>query len=248
MPILDSVNTCGLGVKEMCDFSIRPLLENSCLGNGTHQVWFQHHLIPHKDRLLPDPVLVVVGWQNDWLVLQKCTGRSWTAWVSNTDGFHETTATASGWRRKWLLPSPQSLKESTNLEPPSNKIRTDMKKLHSSSSCYVTASKPDGAESGSEIKSLVHSVTFLSPVWALWTYSEAKTQQRCCMDNSLVTLATVLLAGTKTAEGQKWNFFTDVFILLSLFFLETFLEDCMLVLFSVLTFYLHVLLINKRKF
>lgn len=72
---MDSANTCGLGVKEMCDFSIRALLENSYLGNGTHQVWFQHHLIPHKDRLLPDSVLVVVGWQNDRLVLQKCTGR-----------------------------------------------------------------------------------------------------------------------------------------------------------------------------
>lgn len=75
MPILDTEYICGFGVKEMFNCSIRAVLESSYLDNGTHQLWFQYHLIPHKDRLLPDTVVMVVGWQNDQLDLQKCTGR-----------------------------------------------------------------------------------------------------------------------------------------------------------------------------
>lgn len=36
-------------------------------------MWFQHHIIPHKDRLQPD---MVFEWQNDQLVLQKHTENS----------------------------------------------------------------------------------------------------------------------------------------------------------------------------
>lgn len=69
-----------------------------------------------------------------------------------------------------------------------------------------------------------------------------KTLQRCCIDNSFVTLGRAPLADAETAGGQKRNFLIDVSYLLSCFVLEMFLESCMLKLFHVLTFHFHVLL------
>lgn len=101
MPILDSAYICGLGVKETCDCSVTALMESSNLGNGTHQLWFQHPSILHKDRLLPDTVVMVVGWQNDSCVCRNAQEGSeqpgcQTPMVSMCWNDHETTATDSG--------------------------------------------------------------------------------------------------------------------------------------------------------
>lgn len=44
-------------------------------------------LIPHKDRMLPDMVVIMFGHQNDWLGLQKHIGQYGAAWVSDTNAF-----------------------------------------------------------------------------------------------------------------------------------------------------------------